>query len=262
MPILSAEIISAIRSTLIRAGDLALAQPAGLEYQLKPDRTPITRVELAMEELIGSFLQATFPDHQMISEENGVGAGESAHKWLLDPIDGTKMYLIGAPTWGISLGLLDHGIPALGFFYMPRSRDLFWGGRGCGAFFNDVPLDPGSVPDPDDPLVFFGAPSSFHRRFQIRFPRVRVLGSTAVHLAYVASGASIGAITRRVNLWDLAGLLPVLEQCGVQVEFLSGKPFKPGDYLDGSRLPEELLVARPAQMDMLRGLISRLPAPP
>ncbi len=261
MPNLSAETLSAIQATLVQAGEIALAQPAGGEYQLKPDRTPFTRVELAMEELIGAFLQAIFPDHQLISEENGVGAGDSPHKWLLDPIDGTKMYLIGAPTWGISLGLVEYGIPTLGFFNMPRSRDLFWGGRGYGAFFNDAPLDPDYIPNPDDPLVFFGAPSSFHRRFEIRFPRVRVLGSTAVHLAYVASGASIGAITRRVNLWDLAGLLPVLEQSGVQVEFLSGKPFSPGDYLDGSRLPEELLVARPAQMDMLRGLISRLPAP-
>jgi len=247
-----------IRSVLVRAGDLALQQPAPMGYQLKADRTPFTQVELAIEEMIISFLQTSFPGHQVISEENGVGAGTNQYQWFLDPIDGTKVYLIGGSTWGISLGLCVDGTPALGFFYLPKSRDLFWGGAGYGAFFNDAPIDTAYTPDPDDPLVFFGAPSNFHRRFEVRYPRIRIFGSTALHLAFVASGASIGALTRRVHLWDLAGLLPILEQIGVKVEFLSGKPFYPKDYLDGSQLPEELIVARPAQMELLRGLISRL----
>jgi myo-inositol-1(or 4)-monophosphatase len=250
--------ILSIHAALKQAGELALTQPAAQSYQLKADRTPFTQVEMAMEDKICAFLRETFPAYQIISEENGVGSGESSHKWLLDPIDGTKMYLVGGSTWGISLGLLIHGKPALGFFYLPKSRDLFWGGEGYGAFFNDTPLDPAYIPDPENPLVFFGAPSSFHRRFEVRFPRIRILGSTALHLAFVASGASIGALTRRVYLWDLAGLLPVLEVTGVSVEFLSGKPFSPSDYLDGSRLPEELIVARASQMDLLRSLIRRL----
>ncbi len=259
MPVFSIEIIQSIHAALQQAGDLALAQPTGQEYQLKADRTPFTQVEMAMEEQISAFLMKTFPDCQIISEESGIGSGDSPFKWLLDPIDGTKMYLTGGATWGISLGLFIHETPVLGFFYLPKSRDLFWGGDGYGAFFNQTPLHPSLTPDPNDPLVFFGAPSSFHRCFEVCFPRIRILGSTALHLAFVASGASIGALTRRVYLWDLAGLLPVLAQTGVQLEFFSGETFCPGDYLDGSRLPEELIAARPSQMSMLREMITRLP---
>jgi len=249
--------LDAIKSIIIQAGEYAMQQPVHIAYQLKADRSPFTQVELMMEEMIISFLQTEFPDHQVISEEKGISAGDNRYRWFLDPIDGTKMYLIGAPTWGISLGLLVEGKPTLGFFYLTKSRDLFWGGPGYGAFWNEIPLNPNLSPEPDNPLVFFGVPSNFHRRYEISFPRVRVLGSTAIHLAYVASGVAIGALARRVHLWDLAGMLPVLSQTGVKVEFLSGDSFSPHDYLDGSQLPDALLVSRQAHMEMLRGMIKR-----
>jgi myo-inositol-1(or 4)-monophosphatase len=251
-------IVQSIQSTLFTLGEYALSQSVSIGYQLKQDKTPFTQIEIAMEEKMISFLQTTFPGHQVISEEKGKIGAASSFQWFLDPIDGTKMYIAGAPTWGISLGLVESGNPVLGFFYLPKSRDLFWGGRGYGAFFNSRSLDPSYIPDHEDPLVFFGVPSTFHRRFAIEFPRVRAFGSTAIHMAYVASGASIGMLTRRVNLWDLAGMLPILEQTGVVVEYLSGKPFSPTDILDGSRLPEELLIARPMQLEMLRGMITRI----
>lgn len=258
MTLLSPDEIHSIQKALQQAGELALAQPAGQAYQLKADRTPFTRVETTIEVELSAFLNNHFPGSQIISEESGITGGESPYKWLLDPIDGTKMYLIGGATWGISLGLFIREKPVLGFFYLPKSRDLYWGGDDYGAYLNDSPLDPGILPDPDDPLVFLGAPSSFHRRFQVRFPRIRILGSTALPLAFVASGFSIGALTRRVYLWDLAGMLPILEQTGVQLEFFSGRSFSPGDYLDCSRLPEELLAARPSQMGLVRSMINRV----
>jgi len=258
MDVYPSEIISAIQSTLVAAGEFALAQPIPVPYQLKPDRSPFTQVELAMEEQIFSFLRTAFPKDQVVSEEHGTIGEYSRCQWFLDPIDGTKVYLTGLPTWGISLGMVEEGVPTLGFFYLPKSREVFWGGRGYGAFFNKTPLDPTRLPDPKDPLVFFGVPANFHRHYTVQFPRVRALGSTAIQMCYVATGASIGTLTRRVNLWDLAGALPILEQTGVQVEFFSGKPFNPADYLDGSRLPEELLVARAGQMELLRGLVKRI----
>lgn len=258
MTIFSKQTISAIRSILVEAGDFALAQPVPVPYQLKPDRSPFTQVELTMEEIIVSFLRMAFPGDQVVSEEHGTIGENSRCQWFLDPIDGTKVYLTGLPTWGISLGMVEDGTPVLGFVYLPKSRELFWGGRGYGAFFNNNPLDPTCDPALDDPLVFLGVPANFHKHFVVKFPRVRALGSTAIQMCFVATGASIGTLTRRVNLWDLAGALPILEQSGVQVEFLSGEPFLPVNYLDGSRLPEELLVARPAHLDIIRGYINRI----
>jgi fructose-1,6-bisphosphatase/inositol monophosphatase family enzyme len=255
---LSTELITRIKSILIEEGEFALNQPVPVPYQLKPDRSPYTRVELEMEDRIVSFLRKIYPDDQVISEEHGKIGGGSARQWFLDPIDGTKVYLAGLPTWGISLGLFEGGMPSLGFFYLPKSRDMFWGGRDFGAFFNDIQLDRKKIPAFDDPLVFLGVAANFHRHYTTSFPRLRALGSTAIQLCYVSSGVSIGALTRRVNLWDLAGVLPILAETGAQVEFLSGKLFSPEDYLDGSRLPEELLISKIENMEKLRGMIHRI----
>ncbi|MRS02732.1 hypothetical protein EG832_05845, partial [bacterium] len=108
-----------------------------------------------------------------------------------------------------------------------------------------------------DPLAFIAIPANGHRHFDFDFPNLRSFGSTAAHCCYVAQGAAIGALLRRVNLWDLAGVLPILRYTGVQVEYYSGGPFTPDAYLTGARISEEILIARPSIMERLRMLIHR-----
>ena len=134
------ETIHEIKQIIRQAGDIALKRRHAAHIQLKPDRTPFTDVELEMEALIIPFLQAHFPDSQIITEENGIHGPASSSVWALDPVDGTKVFLNGLPNWGVSLGLLENGEAKLGFFYMPVSGDLYWGGKGFGAFLNEMDL--------------------------------------------------------------------------------------------------------------------------
>ncbi|HWR67204.1 MAG TPA: inositol monophosphatase [Bellilinea sp.] len=257
MSLISLSTINEIQQLLRQAGEKAMARRSTANVQFKPDRTPFTDVELAMEAEILPFLREEFPDYQILSEENGTQGPVKTSSWALDPIDGTKIYLLGLPTWGISLGSIVDGQPGVGFFYMPVTGDMYWGGAGYGAFHNDQRLPAVMNQDLTNPLTFIAIPANGPRYFDIDYANLRSLGSTAAHCCYVAQGAAVGALLRRVNLWDLAGVLPILAQTGVKVEFYSGGPFLPEPYLTGAKIKEEILVARPPIINQLRGLILR-----
>jgi myo-inositol-1(or 4)-monophosphatase len=246
-----------IKAILRQAGEIALSRRDTAQIYIKPDRTPFTDVELDIEALILPFLKDRFPDDQILSEEGGSQGPARAGCWVLDPIDGTKMFLTGLPTWGISLGSLMNGQSGVGFFYVPATEDLYWGGTGYGAFLNDQPLPTRSDRPLDDPLSFIAIPANAHRHFDFDFPHLRCFGSTAAHCCYVARGAAAGALLRKVNLWDIAGVLPILAQTGVRVEYFSGEAFSPEPYLSGGKIKEELLIARPELMQPIRDVIRR-----
>ena len=254
---ISLSTISDIQNILRAAGEIALTRRATAQVRLKSDMTPFTDIELDMEALILPFLREYFPNYQILSEENGAQGPVKPAFWALDPIDGTKIFLNGLPTWGVSLGSIVNGRPYLGFFYMPATDDLYWGGEGYGAFLNGTPLPINVARDLDDPLSFLAIPSNGHRYFEFDYPRLRCFGSTAAHCCYVAQGAAAGALLRRVNLWDLAGVLPILAQTGVRVEYYSQGVFSPEPYLNGGKIKEELLVARKPILGKMRALIQR-----
>lgn len=257
MSLVSPSKIKDIQELLRAAGEKAMNRRSKARVEFKPDRTPFTDVELDMEAEILPFLRENFPDYQILSEENGTNGPVKASSWALDPIDGTKIYLLGLPTWGISLGSIVDGQPGLGFFYMPVTGDMYWGGAGYGAYHNDRALPAALTQDLSDPLMFIAIPANGPRYFDFNYPNMRSLGSTAAHCCYVAQGAAVAALLRRVNLWDLAGVLPILAQTGVQVEYYSGGRFESSPYLTGAKIKEELLVARPETLSQLRGLIQR-----
>ncbi len=246
-----------VKSWLVEAGQIALEGYAHARVRWKGDNTPVTDAEKRIEELIFSRLREHFPGQQILSEESGVVPASSEAAWVLDPIDGTKTYLGGLPTWGISLGLLVGGEPRAGFIYLPATQDMGWA-AGAGAFWNDQPLRPDTSLDFDNPIAFLAVPSNAHRRYKISFPRTQAFGSTVLHLACVARGIAVGALTRRVYLWDIAGMLPILRETGVVYEYLSGAPVDLSALLLGQKTPEPILASRPEWMERLRQSIVKL----
>jgi myo-inositol-1(or 4)-monophosphatase len=244
-----------IRSWLVEAGQIALEGFVDAQVHFKADHTPATDVELRIEQYLTGQIHQHFPGHQILAEEGGLDGTGSEYHWAIDPIDGTKPYLRGLPLWGISLGLLEGQQPAAGFFYTPATGDMYWG-SAAGAFWNDQPLNGSHALAMNDPLAFLAVTSQAHRKYDIQYPRVQAFGSTALHLAYVARGIAVGALTRRVYLWDLAGMLPVLQQAGVELAYLSGRPVQLEHLFGGSQAEEAFLAARPQNMEPLRRLIS------
>jgi myo-inositol-1(or 4)-monophosphatase len=240
-----------LRSCLVDAGKIALSQRGQMSAMVKADQTPVTEVDRQVESFLIDRIQARYPEHTILSEESGLHPSQETYAWIIDPIDGTRSFASGLPIWGVSIGILKGGAPVVGGFYLPVTGEMYWG-TPQQAYYNDQPMVKIEKVDLHSPLVFLGVPSSVHRHFEINFPVIRSLGSTAAQMAYVATGAAVGALTYAVSLWDLAGVLPVLMAAGIEITDLNGRPFQPAELMDGEKAPMPLLAAHPSVAEYLR----------
>ena len=105
---------------------------AGLsaENKLSEGFDPVTAADKAAEQVMRSVLAEQRPDDAIIGEEFGVRAGRSGLTWVLDPIDGTRGFLAGTPTWGVLISVCDAGGPIFGMIDQPYVGERFWGGFG------------------------------------------------------------------------------------------------------------------------------------
>lgn len=245
-----------VREWVVEAGRMALEHREAVHAALKADGTPVTPVDKAIEACLVERITEHRPDDTIIGEERVSRRGGSPYAWVIDPLDGTRAYAGGLPVWGISVGLLAGGEPVAGVFSLPALGELYWA-DAQGAWRDGQPLGQARAVTLDDPLAYLLVPSNAHLAYDINFPRVRSLGSTAAHLLYVACSTAIGALTRRVYLWDVAGVLLILQHCGVRLAGLSGTPLDLGALLDNPRLSEPLLAARLEHLEAVRAMIRR-----
>lgn len=248
--------IKLIQEWVSEAGKIALSQRDLLSAELKTDGTPVTNIDLHIESLLVDHISQTYPDHQILSEEGNSHSNDCEFLWVIDPIDGTRAYATGLPVWGISVGVLKQGKPYAGFFYMPATGEMYWG-IGDKGFFNNQPMPLQNNIDMQNSLAFIAVPSNTHKHYEISFGRLRSLGSTTAHLAYVARGVAIAALTRQIYLWDIASVLPILDATGVGLMYLSGRPLELSALLDGSLSPEPLVAAPIDIIDDVRALIHK-----
>lgn len=248
--------IQAILSWMRDAGEIAKRWRDHFSIHIKPDQSPVTEAEHEIEDLFTANIRARFPGHAVLSEESGASGPSSDTTWVIDPIDGTRPYIWGMASWGISVGVIHQGQPAAGFFYSPMVEEMHWGWQG-GALINGRPY-----PNLDDrhyldKLVFLAIPSNAHLRYTITYPRIKALGSTAAHLAYVARGHAAAALLRTVYLWDFAAFLCIFDQLGIRLEGFSGAPLDMTALLAGQQTTEDLLAAPAAWLPNLRDQIKR-----
>ncbi|MBX3271902.1 MAG: histidinol phosphate phosphatase [Sandaracinaceae bacterium] len=157
--------LAALIDEVLEAGQDALALYRGgaaNRTKRKPDRSPVTEADQAVERRLRRFLVERYPDAAFLGEETGAsGPDGSGLRWVVDPIDGTRAFIRGIPTWSILLGLEADGEPVVGIAYMPAADDLFVATRGRGAFCNGRPLRVSSVESLEDCVVSHGALSQF-----------------------------------------------------------------------------------------------------
>jgi myo-inositol-1(or 4)-monophosphatase len=88
---------------------------------------PVTEADRGAEGAMRRLISQTFPAHGVIGEEYGRDRPEAEYVWVLDPIDGTKSFVSGLPTWGTLIGLMHHGRPVYGMMAQPFTRERFYG---------------------------------------------------------------------------------------------------------------------------------------
>ena len=151
----------------------------------------------------------------------------------------------------MSLALYENFWPVLGLFLMPATNDLFRACAGEKAFWNDRSIEiegTGEVSQESLLLTF----SRFHQSYECRFPgKIRDFGSTGAHVCFVAMGRAQAAFTANESFKDLAAVGVIIEAAGGRILKSDGTPFLLGDYLDGRRIDEHLMIAGKSNAESL-----------
>src|SRR5438105_1945878 len=105
-----------------------------LHIEAKPDLTPVTDADRAVEQLIRQRLRSERPDDAVSGEEYGSDGGASSRRWVIDPIDGTKNFVRTVPVWATLIGLLDGDDAVVGVVSAPALGRRWWAAKGSGAW--------------------------------------------------------------------------------------------------------------------------------
>lgn len=225
--------INAGRAAVLAQTELMHRDFGRAESQWKADGTRVTAVDIAISENIFSALAAQFSEDQYFSEElahDGPPIPVTAtYSWMLDPIDGTNNYALGIPHCAIGLALMREGVPVYGFVYDMARRVLIQGGPGYGVSDGDRAAHLKS--DALNPQSVIGFHSPYDKRYAPhaavladRF-KIRGLGSSTIHLAYVGAGLFDGVVDHNVKAWDIAAAVPLVEAVGGTINYISAAPF-------------------------------------
>jgi histidinol phosphatase-like enzyme (inositol monophosphatase family) len=136
----------------------ALFDAGRAHVETKPDRSPVTVADREVEARLRSYVLAAFPDIAFRGEESGAGGSrDAALSWLLDPIDGTRAFIRGLPTWSVLLALIEDGEPQIAVGYFPADDDLYVAVRGNGAQRDGRTLKVSAVGSLADATITHGA---------------------------------------------------------------------------------------------------------
>ncbi|OBG36385.1 histidinol-phosphatase [Mycobacterium alsense] len=219
-----------------RADALTSARFGALDLRVdtKPDLTPVTDADRAVETEMRDVLARERPDDGVVGEEFGGTATFGGRQWIIDPIDGTKNFVRGVPVWASLVALLRDGVPSVGVVSAPALRRRWWAAAGRGAFaaVDGGPprqLSVSSVAQLDSASLSFSSLSGWAQRgLRDRFIaltdavwRVRAYGD---FLSYclVAEGAVDIAAEPEVSVWDLAPLDLLVREAGGTFTALDG----------------------------------------
>jgi histidinol-phosphatase len=211
------------RETAFLAGRQTLAYfQTGVQAEFKIDRSPVTIADKKTEELIRSRIEKKYPTHAIVGEEFGrSGADTASHRWIIDPIDGTKSFLRGVPLYGVLIGLEIEGVVEVGAAYFPAMNEMIAAATGEGCWWNGRRASVSKVSRLEDAWVRFTDPASFAAiGKQAAWEKVqkaayyRVGWSDSYGYLLAATGRVDVMIDPIMNEWDCGPFPPIFREAG------------------------------------------------
>ena len=222
---------------VVRAGNVMKARFGRvMKVDKKGTIDLVTEVDLEIERGFRAMITERFPDHSILAEELGGGAGAVKEScWVFDPIDGTTNFAHGLPIFCASLALEIQGRAEVAAVYDPMRLELFTAERNGGAFLNGQPIRVSSPSTLVDAMLVTGFPYDVHDRvdeivglfgaYVAKARAVRRLGSAAIDLCYVAAGRMDGFWEQDLKPWDVAGGALIVSEAGGTVTDMEGGVF-------------------------------------
>ena len=212
------------RQTAWEAGRLTLATfQTSHETEYKEDSSPVTIADRAAEEFIRQKIAATYPDHAILGEEYGEASSGASHRWIIDPIDGTKSFICGVPIYAVLLALEIDGESVAGVAHFPALDEMIAAAQGLGCSRNGRACRVSSKSPLSKAIIAHADTSSFARQGAAKgaaWDRLRQATyynagwCDAYGYALVATGRIEVMLDPIMNIWDCAPLLPIIREAG------------------------------------------------
>jgi len=208
---------------------------ADLVVETKPDLTPVTEADTAVERAVRERVAAVRPGDVVVGEEYGTPSNDSARRWIVDPIDGTKGYVRGLPVWATLLALQSGDDLTVGVVSAPALGRRWWASRGSGAFVRSgdhgdaQELHVSDVRELSDAQLCFGGLEEWEQVGRVESLmelgracwRSRGFGDFWGYMIVAEGGAEI-MLDPIASVWDLAAPLLIVEEAGGRFTDFSG----------------------------------------
>jgi histidinol-phosphatase len=217
------------------ADEISMARFGALDLRVetKPDATPVSDADTATERAIRAVLERRRPGDSILGEEYGE-SGAGRRRWIVDPIDGTKNFVRGAPVWATLIALMEAGEVFLGVVSAPALGRRWWGATGHGAWMQQDGgearrLAVSGVDDLADASLSYNSLKGWDDAGRLdplialsrQVDRTRAYGDLWAYML-VAEGAVDIAGEFDLKPWDIAALVPVVREAGGRVTTITG----------------------------------------
>ncbi|HKX28945.1 MAG TPA: inositol monophosphatase family protein [Blastocatellia bacterium] len=221
------------------------------EVEHKEDDSPVTRADREVERFLRDSLEKHFPDYSILGEEYGETTKSSAYRWIIDPIDGTKSFVLRTPLFGVMIALERDGLPVLGSIYLPIQDQLLIGSAETGTFLNGEPCAVSQttelskatmiITDPRTLIAAEGNDALVRLSQKVRV--VRGFGDCYGYFLVASGLADIMVEPSELKYYDVAPMPPILQGAGGVFSTLKGDlDFSTGQGLATNRhLHEQIL---------------------
>ena len=229
------------REAALRAGEILVERFDKVkDVSFKGRGDIVTDVDTAVEKEVLGILRKEFPDMDTLGEESAGARADSGYVWIVDPLDGTRNYASGIPFYSVVIGLALDGETLVGVNYDPARDEIFEAEKDKGAFLNREPIKVSDKSAIADCIV--GMDLSYNNEGAINgldvvrsiwpgMQTARIMGSSALGIAYAAAGRTDLYFHHRLEPWDqVAGML-LVEEAGGVITDRSG--VRAGLYSDG-----------------------------
>ncbi len=190
-----------------------------LQVSKKGPRDFVTKTDKRVEKILVEELGKAKKNYSFITEESGYIENKDKNSfWIIDPIDGTTNFLHGIPHFAISIALRINGELISALIFDPIKNEIFYADKNNGSYFNNHRIRVSKKTDLEDCLF-----SSDQDGLKFVYPKLnmRSSGCAALDLAYVGSGRLDGFFHNKINLWDVAAGILIVEEAGGKVNDIS-----------------------------------------
>ena len=203
-----------------RIGEIQIDNQSSLKIETKPDKSPVTNIDLLSNDMIVEYLSSNFSDDIIISEESIEKNKKHSSYWVVDPIDGTKDYINGGSQFCICIAYIEDNYPVFGIIYVPSTKEFFYAIEGTGSYIIRQDGESTRLPSKkaisDCIFLSTSVRKSILKILDNQFPNSkRVFMSSAVKFSKVAEGRGHFSIRLGPTYeWDTAAGQCIIEESG------------------------------------------------